>query len=131
MKRVQSYSSISTYMNCGKAYEFSYELKEPRKTSEALIEGSAMHAMMQAHNVALLSGKGVHPDKLMKAYIKRLMLGIKEAEQQKVVFEDGLNVDDLRARASLFLHKYMKELAPKFVPKNKSSIEKRLIKRSR
>lgn len=71
MTRVESASSINTYLHCPRQYFYSYKLELPRKDSIATITGKAMHTTLERfYN---LGTNGIDKENYIEEFQQRLV----------------------------------------------------------
>ena len=109
-----SFSAISTYLKCGKQYEFAYIKKQKSIPGIALLEGSAHHASFEMNN---LHKKKTCKDLKAGALTDKFMEELREKVKVEERMDWGVdNEDGLFRRARSWHEKYINDLAPKIRP---------------
>jgi putative RecB family exonuclease len=108
-----SYSQLSTYLRCPLQYFFQHVLGLPRPTvSSNLVMGSAIHEALAAYHRSILESRRCDKETVLGTFLKTW---IEREAEQKIVYANGEQKDDLMEQAGELIQAYLNEPPPQGV----------------
>lgn len=120
-----SHSSVSLYLSCPMAYYLQYVEKVPSLTTPPLIEGSAVHEVLEANNLhKQAKGDDLPVERITERWNDVWSQAVKDGKDVKF---DEDSPDSIRARGKGLLEHYRKFAAPRISPPAKDGIEEEFL----